>query len=77
MNELRSVITQIFEIGFCFVIGVWLFVLANAAAKNKRGKYVLRHAFYSAGFMAALVFITVIIVILVWLIYDIFKGVFW
>lgn len=77
MEELREVITIIFEIGACFVVGVWLFVLAQAAAKNKKGRYIIRYAFYSAGYMAALVFVTVTITIVVWTIYDLFKGVCW
>lgn len=77
MNELRTLITQIFEIGFIFVIGSWLYVLAQGAAKNKRGRYVIRYAFYSAGYMAALVFVTVTVVIVAWTTYDLFKGVWW
>ena len=77
MEYLRQLITQIFEIGACFVVGAWLFVLAQAAAKNKKGRYIIRYAFYSAGYMAALVFVTVTITIVVWTVYDLFKGVWW
>lgn len=77
MSELRHLLTQIFEINFCFVVGCWLFVLAQGAAKNKRGRYVIKHAFYSAGYMAALGFITATVVIVAWTVYDLFKGVWW
>jgi len=77
MNELRHLITQIFEINLCFVVGSWCWVLAQAAAKNKRGRYVIKHAFYSAGYMAALGCITAAVVIVAWTVYDLFKGVWW
>ena len=77
MEELREVLRQIFLLDLVFVTGAWCWVLAQAAAKGKRGRYVIKHALYSALIMLLFGCLIAAVTVLAWVTYDIFKGVIW